>query len=102
MGKMVLYRVRVSTGSSLYAGSNNKVQLWLVGQHGEAALGWRLRPMKGKVSWPEPNGVGCAPGPKTRKSPGRDAPQPASSSSRRLREHAPARKGLGDRGSKAL
>uniref|UniRef100_A0A8C6C679 Arachidonate 15-lipoxygenase n=1 Tax=Monodon monoceros TaxID=40151 RepID=A0A8C6C679_MONMO len=45
---MGLYRVRVSSGSSLCAGSNKKVQLWLVGQHGEVALGWRLRPMRGK------------------------------------------------------
>ena len=41
---MGLYRVRVSTGSSLCAGSNNQVHLWLVGEHGEAALGGRLRP----------------------------------------------------------
>ncbi|XP_066219380.1 polyunsaturated fatty acid lipoxygenase ALOX15-like [Saccopteryx leptura] len=45
---MGVYRVRVSTGSSLYAGSNNPVQLWLVGQHGEAALGTRLWPSRGK------------------------------------------------------
>uniref|UniRef100_A0A8D1JSI3 Polyunsaturated fatty acid lipoxygenase ALOX15 n=1 Tax=Sus scrofa TaxID=9823 RepID=A0A8D1JSI3_PIG len=45
---MGLYRVRVSTGSSFYAGSQNQVQLWLVGQHGEAALGWCLRPARGK------------------------------------------------------
>ncbi|ELR48831.1 Arachidonate 12-lipoxygenase, 12S-type [Bos mutus] len=36
---MGLYRVRVSTGSSFCAGSNNQVHLWLVGEHGEAALG---------------------------------------------------------------
>lgn len=34
VGKMGLYRVRVSTGSSLCAGSNNQVHLWLVGEHG--------------------------------------------------------------------
>ncbi|XP_066219386.1 polyunsaturated fatty acid lipoxygenase ALOX15-like [Saccopteryx leptura] len=45
---MGVYRVRVFTGSSLYAGSNNPVQLWLVGQHGEAALGTRLWPSRGK------------------------------------------------------
>ncbi|XP_059524857.1 polyunsaturated fatty acid lipoxygenase ALOX15 isoform X1 [Myotis daubentonii] len=45
---MGVYRIRVSTGSSLFAGSNNQVQLWLVGQHGEAALGERLRPARGK------------------------------------------------------
>ncbi|XP_003933097.1 polyunsaturated fatty acid lipoxygenase ALOX15 [Saimiri boliviensis] len=47
---MGLYRVRVSTGASLCAGSNNQVQLWLVGQHGEAALGTRVRPARGKVT----------------------------------------------------
>ncbi|KAM8816386.1 polyunsaturated fatty acid lipoxygenase ALOX15 [Rhynchonycteris naso] len=45
---MGVYHVRVSTGSSLCAGSNNPVQLWLVGQHGEAALGTRLWPSRGK------------------------------------------------------
>lgn len=49
-GSMGLYRIRVSTGSSLCAGSNNQVQLWLVGQHGEAAIGTRLRPARGQVS----------------------------------------------------
>ncbi|XP_039081729.1 polyunsaturated fatty acid lipoxygenase ALOX15-like, partial [Hyaena hyaena] len=44
---MGLYRVRVSTGSSLCAGSNNQVQLSLVGQHGEAELKRRLRPARG-------------------------------------------------------
>ncbi|KAM5307860.1 polyunsaturated fatty acid lipoxygenase ALOX15 [Glossophaga mutica] len=48
LDKMGVYRVRVSTGSSIYSGSNNQVQLWLVGQHGEAALGTCLRPAKGK------------------------------------------------------
>ncbi|XP_030894833.1 arachidonate 15-lipoxygenase isoform X3 [Leptonychotes weddellii] len=45
---MGLYRIRVSTGSSLCAGSNNQVQLWLVGQHGEAAIRTRLRPTRGQ------------------------------------------------------
>ncbi|XP_070249098.1 polyunsaturated fatty acid lipoxygenase ALOX15-like [Myotis yumanensis] len=45
---MGVYRIRVSTGSSLFAGSNNQVQLWLVGQHGEAKLRERLRPARGK------------------------------------------------------
>ncbi|KAF6092155.1 arachidonate 15-lipoxygenase [Phyllostomus discolor] len=45
---MGVYRVRVSTGSSIYSGSNNQVQLRLVGQHGEASLLTRLRPAKGK------------------------------------------------------
>lgn len=46
---MVVYRIRVSTGSSFYGGSNNQVLLWLVGQHGEAELGACLRPaVRGK------------------------------------------------------
>uniref|UniRef100_A0A2K6AAS1 Arachidonate 15-lipoxygenase n=1 Tax=Mandrillus leucophaeus TaxID=9568 RepID=A0A2K6AAS1_MANLE len=45
---MGLYRIRLSTGASLHAGSKNQVQLWLVGQHGEAALGKRLWPARGK------------------------------------------------------
>ncbi|XP_043855258.1 LOW QUALITY PROTEIN: polyunsaturated fatty acid lipoxygenase ALOX15-like [Dromiciops gliroides] len=43
------YRVRVATGSSVFAGSNNQVQLWLVGEHGEEELELRLRPSRGKV-----------------------------------------------------
>lgn len=95
--KMGLYRVRVSTGSSFYAGSQNQVQLWLVGQHGEAALGWCLRPARGKVSWPEPRGVG-APPPRARgrKFPGRDAPRPTSSSTQGFRAHGPGQSALGD------
>ncbi|XP_053426377.1 polyunsaturated fatty acid lipoxygenase ALOX15 isoform X2 [Nycticebus coucang] len=46
--KMGLYRVRVSTGASFYAGSSNQVQLWLVGKHGEASLRTRMRPARGK------------------------------------------------------
>uniref|UniRef100_F6U3I6 Arachidonate 15-lipoxygenase n=1 Tax=Monodelphis domestica TaxID=13616 RepID=F6U3I6_MONDO len=42
------YRVRVATGSSVFSGSKNLVQLWLVGEHGEAALELRLRPSRGK------------------------------------------------------
>ncbi|KAK1331578.1 hypothetical protein QTO34_009535 [Cnephaeus nilssonii] len=45
---MGVYRIRVSTGSSLFAGSTNQVQLWLVGQHGEATLRERFRPLLGK------------------------------------------------------
>ncbi|KAM6164555.1 polyunsaturated fatty acid lipoxygenase ALOX15 [Rhynchocyon petersi] len=45
---MGVYRIRVSTGSSFHAGSLNQVQLWLVGQHGEAAVGTGLRPIRGK------------------------------------------------------
>ncbi|KAG8525133.1 Arachidonate 15-lipoxygenase, partial [Galemys pyrenaicus] len=48
LGKMGVYRIRVSTGCSFYAGSSNPVRLWLVGQHGEAKLGTRLRPARGK------------------------------------------------------
>ncbi|XP_004594890.2 polyunsaturated fatty acid lipoxygenase ALOX15 [Ochotona princeps] len=43
---MGVYRVRVSTGVSIYAGSQNQVHLWLVGQHGEAALRTCLRPSR--------------------------------------------------------
>nr|DAZ89673.1 TPA_exp: arachidonate 15-lipoxygenase [Rhizomys pruinosus] len=43
---MVVYRIRISTGASLYAGSKNKVHLWLVGEHGEASLGKMLRPSR--------------------------------------------------------
>lgn len=57
MSRMGVYRVRVSTGSSLCAGSNNQVKLWLVGQHGQAELRTRLRPTRGKVSGWEPGGV---------------------------------------------
>uniref|UniRef100_A0A2K6AAQ9 Arachidonate 15-lipoxygenase n=1 Tax=Mandrillus leucophaeus TaxID=9568 RepID=A0A2K6AAQ9_MANLE len=76
---MGLYRIRLSTGASLHAGSKNQVQLWLVGQHGEAALGKRLWPARGKVNgdevrlpcyrWVEgdgvlslPEGTGCTVG----------------------------------------
>lgn len=47
MGK---YTIRVVTGDSLLAGSSNPVQLWLVGEHGEADLGKQLRPMRRGVS----------------------------------------------------
>ncbi|XP_011813839.1 PREDICTED: arachidonate 12-lipoxygenase, epidermal-type-like [Colobus angolensis palliatus] len=45
MGK---YTVRVATGDLFLAGSPNQVQLWLVGEHGEADLGKQLRPLCGK------------------------------------------------------
>ncbi|KAM6164554.1 polyunsaturated fatty acid lipoxygenase ALOX15-like [Rhynchocyon petersi] len=45
---MGVYRIRVSTGSSLHAGSLNKVQFWLVGEHGEAAVKTCLKPKRGK------------------------------------------------------
>lgn len=44
--KMGVYRIRVSTGDSVYAGSNNEVYLWLIGQHGEASLGKLFRPCR--------------------------------------------------------
>ncbi|XP_045383113.1 polyunsaturated fatty acid lipoxygenase ALOX15 [Lemur catta] len=47
---MGLYRVRLATGASLFAGSTNQVQLWLVGQHGEASLGTHPSPGRGKES----------------------------------------------------
>ncbi|XP_040603979.1 LOW QUALITY PROTEIN: polyunsaturated fatty acid (12S)/(13S)-lipoxygenase, epidermal-type-like [Mesocricetus auratus] len=43
MGK---YTIRVVTGDSLLAGSSNLVQLWLVGEHGEADLGKQFRPLR--------------------------------------------------------
>ncbi|CAD7689796.1 unnamed protein product [Nyctereutes procyonoides] len=43
MGK---YTIRVVTGDSLLAGSCNQVQLWLVGEHWEADLGKKLRPVR--------------------------------------------------------
>lgn len=46
MGK---YTIRVGTGDSLMAFSCNQVQLWLVGEHGEADLGKRLRPLRREV-----------------------------------------------------
>nr|DAZ89674.1 TPA_exp: arachidonate 15-lipoxygenase [Zapus hudsonius] len=45
---MGIYRIRISTGDSLYAGSKNQVLLWLVGQHGEASLGALMRPRRNK------------------------------------------------------
>ncbi|XP_006151913.1 arachidonate 12-lipoxygenase, epidermal-type [Tupaia chinensis] len=45
MGK---YTIRVATGDSLLAGSSNRVQLWLVGEHGDADLGKQLWPVWGK------------------------------------------------------
>ncbi|XP_010604068.1 arachidonate 12-lipoxygenase, epidermal-type [Fukomys damarensis] len=47
-GEMGKYTIRVATGSSLLAGSSNCVQLWLVGEHGEADLGKLLPPLPGK------------------------------------------------------
>ncbi|XP_003466325.2 polyunsaturated fatty acid lipoxygenase ALOX15 isoform X2 [Cavia porcellus] len=47
MGK---YTVCVATGHSLCAGSLNHVRLWLVGEHGEAPLGWLLPPRPGRES----------------------------------------------------
>lgn len=97
LGKMGLYRVRVSTGSSLCAGSNNQVHLWLVGEHGEAALGGRLRPARGKVSWPGPGGVRGAPGPQAHESSRRAAPQMASAFPGGSWRTPPARRSLGGR-----
>ncbi|XP_044527722.1 polyunsaturated fatty acid lipoxygenase ALOX12-like [Gracilinanus agilis] len=42
------YRVCVDTGHFAFAGTNNQVQLWLVGQHAEAKLGLWLRPARGQ------------------------------------------------------
>ena len=84
---MGVYRVGVSTGSSIYSGSNNQVQLWLVGQHRGSSLETRLRPAKSQVSWPEPGG-GCTLQPGGRQILGREAP--------------PALTALGDRGAERL
>ncbi|KAM8999472.1 arachidonate 12-lipoxygenase, 12S-type isoform X1 [Sarcophilus harrisii] len=43
------YRVRVATGNSAFSGSNNQVQLWLVGLRAEVELGLRLRPARGQM-----------------------------------------------------
>ncbi|MBZ3870229.1 Arachidonate 12-lipoxygenase, epidermal-type [Sciurus carolinensis] len=45
MGK---YMIRVAARESLLAGSTNLVQLWLVGEHGEADLGKLLRLLPGR------------------------------------------------------
>lgn len=47
------YRIRVATGAWLFSGSHNRVQLWLVGARGEAALELQLRPVRGQVSGQE-------------------------------------------------
>lgn len=51
--KMGVFYIRVSTGCSLYAGSIDKVHLWLVGEHGEASLGMLLAPQRNSVSFTE-------------------------------------------------
>ncbi|KAG8507139.1 Arachidonate 12-lipoxygenase, 12S-type, partial [Galemys pyrenaicus] len=42
------YCIRVATGASLYSGSHNRVQLWLVGTRGEVELELQLRPARGQ------------------------------------------------------
>ena len=44
------YRILLATGASLFAGSHNRVQLWLVGARGETELELQLRPARGQVS----------------------------------------------------
>ena len=44
------YRIRVATGAWLFSGSHNPVQLWLVGERGEAELELQLLPARGQVS----------------------------------------------------
>ncbi|KAM7068006.1 polyunsaturated fatty acid lipoxygenase ALOX12-like [Molossus nigricans] len=46
---MVRYRIRVATGAWAFSGSFNRVQLWLVGERGEAELELQLRPARGQV-----------------------------------------------------
>ncbi|KAK1331583.1 hypothetical protein QTO34_009540 [Cnephaeus nilssonii] len=43
------YHIRVATGAWLFSGSFNRVQLWLVGERGEAELELQLRPARGQV-----------------------------------------------------
>ncbi|XP_008151798.2 polyunsaturated fatty acid lipoxygenase ALOX12-like [Eptesicus fuscus] len=43
------YRIHVATGAWLFSGSFNRVQLWLVGELGEAELELQLRPTRGQV-----------------------------------------------------
>ncbi|ELW63633.1 arachidonate 12-lipoxygenase, 12S-type [Tupaia chinensis] len=45
---MVRYRIRVSTGAWLFSRSFNRVQLWLVGECGEAELELQLCPARGE------------------------------------------------------
>ncbi|XP_038624734.1 polyunsaturated fatty acid lipoxygenase ALOX12-like [Tachyglossus aculeatus] len=55
------YRVRVATGADTFAGSTNRVAVWLVGERGEADLGLRLRPTRGQVEdfdWETPGDLG--------------------------------------------
>ena len=44
------YRIHVATGAWLFSGSFNRVQLWLVGERGEAELDLQLLPVQGQVS----------------------------------------------------
>ncbi|XP_059524879.1 polyunsaturated fatty acid lipoxygenase ALOX12-like isoform X1 [Myotis daubentonii] len=46
---MGCYRIHVATGAWLFSGSFNRVQLWLVGERGEAELELQLRPARGQV-----------------------------------------------------
>ncbi|KAK1331592.1 LOW QUALITY PROTEIN: hypothetical protein QTO34_009549 [Cnephaeus nilssonii] len=43
------YRICVATGAWLFSGSFNRVQLWLVGERGEAELELQLLPARGQV-----------------------------------------------------
>ncbi|XP_053767771.1 polyunsaturated fatty acid lipoxygenase ALOX12 isoform X2 [Desmodus rotundus] len=43
------YRIRVATGAWLFSGSHNPVQLWLVGERGEAELELQLLPARGQM-----------------------------------------------------
>ncbi|ERE69351.1 proline-, glutamic acid- and leucine-rich protein 1 [Cricetulus griseus] len=46
LAEMGKYMIRVVTGDSLLASYSNLVQLWLVGEHGEADLGKQFRPLR--------------------------------------------------------
>ncbi|XP_059524891.1 polyunsaturated fatty acid lipoxygenase ALOX12-like [Myotis daubentonii] len=43
------YRIQVATGAWFFSGSFNRVQLWLVGERGEAELELQLRPARGQA-----------------------------------------------------
>ncbi|XP_007950508.1 polyunsaturated fatty acid lipoxygenase ALOX12 [Orycteropus afer afer] len=43
------YRIRVATGAWLFSGSQNRIQLWLVGARGAAELDLQHRPARGEV-----------------------------------------------------
>ncbi|GAB5580422.1 polyunsaturated fatty acid (12S)/(13S)-lipoxygenase [Prionailurus iriomotensis] len=53
------YAIHVVTRDSLLAGSRNLVQLWLVGEQGEADLGKKLWPVRSEFEVSVPVHLGC-------------------------------------------